>query len=56
MRKGIAMIMKINDSMEFRKIRGHIEVYFDGEFMFSADDMSEAEKELRKLKLDEMDI
>ena len=31
---------------EFRWVRGHIEVYLNGEFLFSADTVHEAEKEL----------
>ena len=30
-------------------VRGHVEVYLDGEFCFSADTRSEAEVELRLL-------
>ena len=36
--------------MEFRNVNGHIEVYIDGVFQFSADTMSEALRELRELK------
>lgn len=32
---------------DFEFVRGHIEVYLNGEFQFSADNMSEAKKELR---------
>jgi hypothetical protein len=31
---------------EFRCVRGHIEVFLDGEFQFSADTMKEARDEL----------
>ena len=31
---------------EFRCVRGHIEVFLDGEFRFSADTMKEARDEL----------
>lgn len=31
---------------EFRRVRGHIEVFLDGEFQFSADTMSEAMAEI----------
>lgn len=31
---------------EFREIKGHIEVYLNGEFQFSADNISEARDEL----------
>ncbi len=34
--------------MEFRNVNGHIEVYLDGEFQFSADTKSEALSELAK--------
>lgn len=32
---------------QFRNVRGHIEVYLDGCFVFSADTMSEAYAELQ---------
>lgn len=32
--------------IEFRNVMGHIEVFRDGEFWFSADNMSEAIKEM----------
>lgn len=32
---------------EFRNVNGHIEVFLDGVFQFSADNMREAEDELR---------
>lgn len=32
---------------DFKSVRDHIEVYLDGEFQFSADNMSEAKNELR---------
>lgn len=35
--------------MEFRNVRGHIEVYIDGVFQFSADTICEAEAELREI-------
>ena len=31
---------------EFRYVKGHIEVYLDGKFQFSADTMKEAREEL----------
>lgn len=31
---------------EFRWVKGHIEVFLNGEFQFSADNMREAEEEL----------
>lgn len=34
---------------EFRQIKGHIEVYLDGEFQFSADTMQEAREELEDM-------
>ena len=34
--------------LEFRYVRGHIEVYRQGEFLFSADTMSEAREELEE--------
>lgn len=33
---------------QFRNVRGHIEVYRDGRFVFSADTLSEAYAELKK--------
>lgn len=32
---------------DFRNVRGHVEVYLEGQFQFSADNMSEAQRELR---------
>ena len=32
--------------IEFRNVRGHIEVYIDGVFQFSADNLREAEQDL----------
>lgn len=32
---------------DFKSVMGHVEVYLDGEFLFSADNMSEAKNELR---------
>ncbi len=34
---------------ELRFVRGHVEVYFDGEFCFSADTSEEAETEIELL-------
>lgn len=34
---------------EFRQIKGHVEVYLDGEFLFSADTMQEAREELKDM-------
>lgn len=34
---------------EIELVRGHVEVYLDGEFCFSADTRSEAEQEIAKL-------
>lgn len=31
---------------EFKNVKGHIEVYLHGVFQFSADDISEAKREL----------
>lgn len=33
---------------QFRNVRGHIEVYLNGRFVFSADTMSEAYAELKQ--------
>lgn len=33
---------------EFRRVREHIEVFLNGEFQFSADNMSEARAEIRE--------
>ncbi len=35
---------------EIRTVRGHVEVYLDGEFCFSADTRREAEDDLEELK------
>lgn len=32
---------------DFKYVKGHVEVYLDGVFQFSADDISEARRELR---------
>lgn len=37
---------------EFRNVKGHIEVYFNGVFLFSADTMQEAETELIEFKVE----
>lgn len=34
---------------EFRHVKGHIEVYLDGEFQFSADTIQEAREELNNM-------
>ena len=34
---------------EIESVRGHVEVYLDGEFCFSADTRSEAEREIAEL-------
>ena len=36
--------------MEIRYVRGHVEVYAGGEFLFSADTVSEAYEELAELE------
>ncbi len=33
---------------EFRRVKEHIEVYLDGQFLFSADTMQEVRRELSK--------
>jgi len=33
---------------EFRNVKGHIEVFLNGEFQFSADTIGEAHKELEQ--------
>ena len=33
----------------FENTGGHVEVYFDGEFQFTADTREEAEKEVREI-------
>lgn len=33
---------------EFENVRGHIEVYYNGEFLFTADDYAEAEQEIKE--------
>lgn len=34
---------------EFRQVKGHIEVYLNGEFQFSADTIQEAKEELSNM-------
>ena len=34
---------------ELEFVRGHVEVYFNGEFCFSADTLREAEEEIEQL-------
>ena len=36
------------EEYEFRAIKGHIEVYLNGKFCFSADSLREAEEEVRE--------
>ncbi len=36
------------DNYEFKNVRGHIEVFLNGEFQFSADTMAEAYHELKE--------
>lgn len=38
------------DNYEFRNVRGHIEVFLNGEFQFSADTMAEAYHELKEME------
>lgn len=33
---------------DYRHVRGHIEVYHDGQFVCSADNMTEAKREVRE--------
>ena len=33
---------------DFENVRGHIEVYYNGEFLFTADDYEEAEREINE--------
>ena len=35
--------------IEFKNVRGYIEVYRDGVFLFSADTISEAKEELKEM-------
>lgn len=41
--------------IEYRRVKEHIEVYEDGEFLVSADNMREAEEEVEKMKGGEED-
>lgn len=34
---------------DFRNVYGHIEVYYNGKFVFSADTIDEAQRELQEL-------
>ena len=36
------------ENYEFRLVRGHVEVFLDGEFQFSSDNMQEAHAELKE--------
>lgn len=38
------------DNYEFRNVKGHIEVFLNGEFQFSADTMGEAIRELELIE------
>ena len=35
---------------DFRHVKEHIEVYYNGEFLFSADNIEEAKNEIKNLK------
>ena len=39
------------DNFEFRYVKGHIEVYLDGEFILSADTSREAREELEGMAI-----
>lgn len=39
--------LEVGGMYEFRHVNGHIEVFLDGEFQFSADTMQEAYSELK---------
>ena len=36
---------------EIRKVKDHYEIFLNGEFQFSADDITEAAKEIERMKL-----
>lgn len=36
---------------DFKRVKGHIEVYFNGEFLFAADNMEEAERDVEEHKI-----
>lgn len=36
--------------VEYRRVRGHVEVYIDGAFCFSADTMAEAHREVNNFE------
>lgn len=38
------------EDYEMRRVRGHIEVFANGKFLFSADNLSEAEDEIRSVE------
>ena len=40
---------EVSDMYELRAVRGHVEVYRDGAFCFSADTRGEAEAEIAQL-------
>lgn len=43
-------------NVEFRNVRGHIEVYIEGEFQFSADTIVEAMRELKQERGNEINV
>lgn len=43
----------MNDDFEYRYVRGHVEVYLDGTFLCSADNMFEAREEIFDLQMEE---
>lgn len=43
-------------NVEFRNVRGHIEVYIEGKFQFSADTIVEAMRELEQERGNEINV
>lgn len=35
---------------DYRNVNGHIEVYYNGEFLFTADNYAEAEQDVRDME------
>lgn len=40
-------------TLEYRYVRGHVEIYLDGAFVCSADNMSEALDEMTEMQMED---
>lgn len=36
---------------EYKNVKGHIEVYYNGEFLFTSDNYAEAEKDIKEYEM-----